>query len=61
MSVTVSFDKDVGEVDEVEEFVDKPKKTNGTSFDFPAIFGEMWFLTTGPMVTIPKFFTDFSK
>ena len=30
MSVSVSCDEDVGEVDEVEELVDKPRTTNGT-------------------------------
>ena len=30
VSVTVSFDEDVGEYDEVEELVDKPGTTNGT-------------------------------
>ena len=30
LSVTVPFDEDVGEVDEVEELVDKPGTTNGT-------------------------------
>ena len=30
MSVTVSCDEDVGEVDEVEELLDKPGMTNGT-------------------------------
>ena len=33
MSVTVSGNEDVGEVDEVEELVDKPSTTSGTSFD----------------------------
>ena len=30
VSVTVSYDEDVGEVDEVEELVDKPGTTSGT-------------------------------
>ena len=30
VSVTVSCDEDVGEVDEVEELVEKPSTTNGT-------------------------------
>ena len=30
VSVTVSCNEDVGEVDEVEELVDKPGTTNGT-------------------------------
>ena len=29
VSVTVSYDEDVGEVDEVEELADKPSATNG--------------------------------
>ena len=33
VSVTVSCEEDVGEVDEVEELVDKPGTTNGTWFD----------------------------
>ena len=30
VSVTISCDEDVGEVDEVEELMDKPSTTNGT-------------------------------
>ena len=49
MSVTESCDEEVG-VDDVEELVDKRGTTDGTLFDFLAIFGEMWFLTAGPVV-----------
>ena len=66
MSVTVSCDEDVGEVDEVEELVDQPGTTNGTSFDVSqciifGIYDEMWFLATRSMVTVPIFFEEFSK
>ena len=68
VGVTVSCDEDVGEVgeDEVEELVDRPGMTNGTWFDvsqlnFLPFFDEMWFLTTGPMVSIPVIFAGFSK
>ena len=90
-----SFDEDVGELDEVEELVDKPGTTNGTWFDvsqwnflpflvrcgfwplvrrqlypnssqsFPidslAIFGEMWFLTAGPVVGISMILAEFPE
>ena len=47
-------DEEVG-VGVVEELVDKPGTTNGAQFDMIAInslaiFGEMWFLTAGPVV-----------
>ena len=31
------------------------------AIDVSAIFDEMWFLTTGPMVVIPVIFEKFSK
>ena len=50
MLITVSCDEHVEEAggDEVEEFVDKLRTTNGyivrcVAIDFPAIFDEMWF------------------
>ena len=66
VEVTVSCDEDVREVDEEEELADKPSMTNGTCFDvsqwiFLAFLDEMWFLATGPMVTVLKFFAEFSK
>ena len=66
--VTVSCDEDVGEVGEngVEELVDKPGTTNGRLFAvlqliFLPLVVRCVFLTTGPMVNIPKFFAEFSK
>ena len=52
-----SCDEDDGEVGVgvVEELVDKPGTTNGTYFDILQsillpFFGEMWFLSAGPVV-----------
>ena len=47
--------------DDVEDVVDSPGTTNGTQFDFFAInslgiFGELWFLTAGPVGRIPMIF-----
>ena len=57
---TVSCDEDVEETseDEVEELVDIPGTTKGTQFAILQLirlpfFGEVWFLTTGPVVGIP--------
>ena len=59
-SNTESCDEDVEEVgvDVIEEFVDKPGTTNGTQFHILQsillpFFGEIWFLTAGPVVSIP--------
>ena len=58
-SNTESFDEDDEEVgvDVVEELVDEPGSTNSIQLVFFAInsfaiffFGEMWFLTAGPVV-----------
>ena len=64
--LTISCDEDVGKVDEIEEPVDKSSTTSGTWFDvsqwiFLAIFDEVWFQATSPVVTLHKFFADFSK
>ena len=63
-STTESCDEDdeVG-VGVVEELVDKPGTTNGTLFDILQsillpFFGEMWFLTAGPVVGIPMILTE---
>ena len=47
----------------VEELVDKPGTTNVTWFDFlqPILllfFGEMWFLTAGPVVSMPMILAE---
>ena len=55
---TVSCDEDAGEVEEVEELVDKPGTTSATWLPY---LDEMWFRATGPLVTVPKFFAEFSK
>ena len=60
VSVTESCDEEVG-VDDVEKLVDKPGTTDGTLFDFLAIFGEMWFLTAGPMVGLPMIIAEFPE
>ena len=49
--------------DEVEELVDRPEKTNGTQFAilqlfFFTFFGEMWFLTAGPVVCTPMILAE---
>ena len=65
--VTVSCDEDVGKVgeDEAEEVVNRPRdnewyKVCCVAIAFIAIFDEMWFLATRPMVIVPKFFAEFS-
>ena len=64
VGVTVSCDEEVGE-DEGEELIDRPRTTMGTQFcvaiDLPAIFDEMWFLTSGPMLIKPVIFAEFSE
>ena len=62
-SVTVSC---VREVDGAEELVDKTRYDEWymiwcVAMKFLAIFDEMWFLATRPMVTVPLFFTEFSQ
>ena len=52
--VTVSCDEE-----EVEELVDRPKTTKGTNL--PAIFDEVWFLTTGPVAGMPMILAEFSE
>ena len=65
VSITESCNDDAEEVgvDDAEEFVDKPGTTNGAQFGFVAInslaiFGEMWFLTAGPVVSVPMILTE---
>ena len=65
MPITVSCDEDVEEAgeDEFKDFVDRPGATNGTqlvsfAIDSFAIFGEMWFLSTGSVVGIPMIFAE---
>ena len=57
----MSCDEDVGEVDEVDELVDKPSTKNGVAMNFLAIFDEMWIRATGPMETVHKLFAEFAK
>ena len=52
--------------DEVEELVDRPGTTNGHVVRFfhlilSPFFGEMWFLTTGPVVGVPMILKELSK
>ena len=68
VGVTVSCDENVGEVgeDELEELVDRPSKNEWYvvgrfAIDLSAMFDELWFLTTGPMVITPVIFAEFSK
>ena len=65
-SNTESCDEDVEEVGVgvVEELIDKPGTTNGTLFDILqsifsfALFGEMWFLTAGLVVSTPSILAE---
>ena len=66
-SSTESCDDDDDDDDDVsvgvvEELADKPGTTNATLFDilqYPlAFFGEMWFLTAGPVVSIPMILAE---
>ena len=68
VGVTASCDDDAGEAgeDELEELVDRPGTTNGTSFSVLhfirlSFFDELWFLTTGPLVGISVIFAEFSE
>ena len=59
MVVTVSCDEDDGEVGEgvlEEELVDKPGIN--MAINYLAIFGEVWFLTAGPAVSIPMILAE---
>ena len=63
VGTAASCGNDVGDVAvaELEEPVDEPGTTIGTQFavldfDSSAIFHELWFLTTGPMVRISVIF-----
>ena len=67
-SHTKSFDEFSEEivVGVVEELVDQPGTTNGTYFNllqsiFLLFFGELWFSTAGPMVSIPMIFAEFPE
>ena len=65
-SKTESCDEDDGDVGEgvvEEELADKPGTTKWyivrkIAINFPALFGEMWFLTAGPVACIPMILTD---
>ena len=62
--VSASCDENVGDVgeDELEELKDNEWKViRRVAIDLPAIFDEMWFLTTGPMVIVPVIFAEFSE
>ena len=62
VEVTDSCDEDVGEVGEDELTRDNEwYAVRRIAIDLPAIFDEMWFLTTGPKVVIPLIFAEFSK
>ena len=65
MLIIVSCDEDVEEAgeDKVEELVDRPRDNEWYivrcfAFDSFAIFGEMWFLTTGPVVGVPMILAE---
>ena len=64
-SNTESCDEDNVGVGVVEELVDKPRTSNGTYFDILqsilVVFGEMWFLTAGPVVCTPMVLTEFPE
>ena len=64
----MSCDEDAGKVseDELEELCRWTRDNEGyvvrrIAIDLPAIFDDMWFLTTGPMVGIPMIFAELPK
>ena len=57
VGVTVSCDEDVGDVGDYNEWY----AVRSIAIDLSAIFDEMWFLTTGPMVATPVIFAEFSE
>ena len=65
-SNTDACDEDVGESVVQEELTDKPGTTNDSLLDILQsillpFFGEMWFLTAGPVVGIPMTFAEFPR
>ena len=65
-SASCNTDAEYVGVAELEEIVDKPGDNDRyvvlrAAFHPSAIFNELWFLTTGPLVGISVIFAEFSE